>query len=68
MISVQGGALEISSKNLVVMRGTRRNNLYFLERSKAEGGAATVIGEFDSESIANLSVEVIGSEFDGGSS
>lgn len=68
VISMQGGALEISSKNQVVMRGTQRNNLYFLEGSKAEGGATTVIGEFESESTANLSAEVTESEFECGSS
>ena len=42
-ITLENGALKVSTGVLTVMRGERRKNLYFLQGNSVVGGAATVV-------------------------
>ena len=41
---VRGGVLNVISGSLLVMKGTRRNNLYYYNGSTGIGLVATVLG------------------------
>ena len=42
---IEGGALKVTKGTMIVMRGIRLNNLYFLKESTMIGGAATVCSD-----------------------
>ena len=50
-ITIQDGVLKVVLGALVVMKGIRRGNLYFLQGSTIDGGASTICQKLDEDNI-----------------